>query len=78
MNQRRTMIKPRIAETAARAHPHWDVLPGGRLAKKKGKPGPDTIEELEAWFEQNYPEEVAKLRAEAEELEQKMFGKTKH
>jgi len=35
-------------------------------------------QELEAWFEENYPEEVAKLRADAAKLEQKMFGKTKH
>jgi len=72
------MIKPRIAEAAARAHPDWDVLPGGRLERKKGNPGPDTVEELEAWFEENYPEEVAKLRADAAKLEHKMFGKTKH
>ena len=29
---------PRIAEAAARAHPDWDVLPGGRLERKKGTP----------------------------------------
>ena len=34
MTKRRMMIKPRIAEAAARAHPHWDVLPGGRLERK--------------------------------------------
>ena len=37
MNKRPAMIKPRIAEAAARAHPDWDVLPGGRLERKKGK-----------------------------------------
>jgi hypothetical protein len=38
MNKRRTMIKPRIAEAAARAHPHWDVLPAAVWRERRANP----------------------------------------
>jgi hypothetical protein len=72
------MFKPRIVEAAARKHPDWNVLPDGKLQRRKGNPGPDTPEELEAWFVENYPDEVTRLQAEAEKLERKMFGDTQH
>ena len=72
------MFKPQLVEAAAKVHPDWEWLDRRMRKVRNLYCAPRTPAELQAWFIETYPEESRRLQAEAELLEKKMFGDTKH